>query len=117
MKKVCFTAMMLAGSIASASAMDLRSEGFKKMSGPQIKAAFAGHEFADDVHFAFRYTADGFIQGMGMGSKVARRWRVQKDEICETDANGEECFAVWRKGPVVRFVLGDDMVFAEGQLK
>jgi hypothetical protein len=52
-----------------------------------------------------------------MGAKVSRRWRAQKDEPCETDSLGENCYSIWRKGPIVRFVIGDDGVFAEGTLK
>jgi hypothetical protein len=108
--------LILVASCASTRA-DLRSEGFRKLTGPQIRTAFAGHTFADDVHFSFRYARSGQIEGMGMGARVSRRWRVQKDELCETDKTDENCFSIWRKGDVVRFVVGDDGVFAEGTLK
>lgn len=108
--------LIFVATCASAHA-DLRSEGFRKLTGSQIRAAFAGHTFADDVHFSFRYARSGEIEGMGMGAKTSRRWRVQKDELCETDKTDENCFSIWRKGDVVRFVVGDDGVFAEGTLK
>jgi hypothetical protein len=100
-----------------AVADDLRAEGFKKLTGAQIRAAFSGHTFADDVHFSFHYAPSGAIEGMSMGAKAARRWRVQKDELCEADAIDENCFSIWRSGTVVRLVIGDDGVFTEGTLK
>lgn len=109
--------LAVAGAIAPAAATDLLAEGFRKLTGSQIRAAFAGRTFADDVHFSFLYTARGTIEGSGMGTKVSRRWRVEKDELCETDGDGENCFSIWRKGQTVRFVIGDDGVFTEGTLK
>ena len=109
--------LVVAGATAPAAATDLRAEGFRMLTGSQIRAAFAGRTFADDVHFSFLYTATGKIEGTGMGTKVSRRWRVQKNELCETNSFGENCYAIWRKGEIVRFVIGDDGVFAEGTLK
>src|SRR3954447_20053554 len=115
--KTILTAVAMAGALAPAIAEDLGAEGFRKLTGSQIRAAFAGRTFADDVHFSFLYTATGAIEGTGMGAKVSRRWRVQKDELCETDSFGENCYSIWRKGEIVRFMIGDDGVFAEGTLK
>jgi hypothetical protein len=115
--RTILAALAMAGSIGPALATDLRAEGFRMLTGSQIRAAFAGRTFADDVHFSFLYTAAGKIEGTAMGAKVSRRWRAQKDELCETDSFGENCYSIWRKGPIVRFVIGDDGIFAEGTLK
>ena len=95
---------------------DPKSEGFKKLNGAQIRQAFPGHTFSDEVHFAFRYIAGGTIEGSGMGKKVSRKWKVVKDDLCVTDTFGENCYAIWKKGVAVKFMI-DDNVFNEGVLK
>jgi hypothetical protein len=96
---------------------DPKSDGFRKLSGPAIKQAFSGHTFSDEVHFAFRYTPTGDLEGMGMGSKVSRKWRILKDELCVTDSVGENCYAVWRKGPEVKLIMEDSDLSLDGLLK
>ena len=106
-----------AGILAFPARSDPKSEGFKKLTGAQIRQAFSGHTFSDDVHFAFRYIAGGAIEGSGMGKKVARKWWLVHDELCITDSFGENCYAIWKKGSAVKFTFGDDLVFVEGKLK
>ena len=96
---------------------DPKSEGFRKLNGAQIKQAFSGHTFSDEVHFTFRYLAGGTIEGSGMGKQVSRKWWVVKDDLCITDSFGENCYAIWKKGSAVKFVFGGDAVFVEGVLK
>jgi hypothetical protein len=112
--------IVLAISLAmvTAARADPKAEGFRKLNGAEIKRAFSGHTFSDEVHFSFRYLAGGVIEGAGMGKKVSRTWRVEKDALCITDTFGENCYAIWKKGPAVKFVTSDDaVVFAEGVLK
>jgi hypothetical protein len=96
---------------------DPKAYGFRKLSGPAIKQAFSGHTFSDEVHFAFRYTPTGDLEGMGMGSKVSRKWRILTDELCVTDSVGEKCYAVWRKGPAVKLIMEDSDLSLDGLLK
>jgi hypothetical protein len=103
--------------LAAPALADPKSEGFKKLTGAQIRRAFPGHTFSDEVHFAFHYMAGGTIEGEGMGKKVSRKWSVVKDELCVTDSFGEYCYAIWRNGTAVKFVIGADAVFVEGFLK
>jgi hypothetical protein len=94
-----------------------QAEGFKKLTGPQIRAAFVGKTFTDDTHFSFRYKPDGSVQGMSMGKKVTDKWRLVNDELCVTDKLGETCYAVWRKGSAVRLQIGDGGLSLDGHLK
>ncbi len=104
--------------IVAAARADPKSEGFRKLNGAQIKQAFSGRAFSDEIHFAFRYLPGGAIEGSGMGKKVSRKWRVAKDDLCVTDTSGENCYAIWKKGSAVKFVFGEDaLVFVEGVLK
>lgn len=93
------------------------ADGFKKLTGLQIRAAFAGKTFTDDTHFSFRYRPDGSIQGMSMGKTVTNKWRTDKDELCVTDKLGETCYAVWRKGASVRLLFGGHGLSLDGDLK
>jgi hypothetical protein len=55
--------LVLAGSIAShARAASPGEEGFRRLSAKQIRHAFVGRIFSDEVHFADRYLADGRIE-------------------------------------------------------
>jgi hypothetical protein len=101
----------------AANAGSPQAEGFKKLTGPQIRAAFVGKTFTDDTHFSFRYLAGGAVQGMSMGKKVNDKWRLDKDQLCVTDHLGETCYAVWRKGAAVRLVVGESSLSLDGDLK
>ena len=83
----------------------------------QIRQAFSGHTFSDDVHFAFKYLPGGIMEGSGMGKKLSLKWWVAKDQLCDTESSGENCYAIWKKGSTVKFTYGDDLVFVEVSLK
>lgn len=104
--------------IAPALAASPQAEGFKKLDGTQIRQAFSGKEFGDDVHFAYRYKANGVVQGMSMGKKVTSTWKVAKDQLCVTDSSrGETCYLVWKKGSAVKLVTGESDLGLDGFLK
>lgn len=117
------TAILTRASLAAALAMtpalaaSPQAEGFKKLNGPQIQRAFAGKTFTDGVHFSLRYVTGGTIQGTRMGKKVADKWVVAKDRLCMTDSFGENCYAVWIKGPFVRLAIDGSDFSLEGSLK
>jgi hypothetical protein len=108
--------LILVASCANASA-DLRSEGFERLTGAQIRDSFSGRTFSDDVHFSFLYTQSGAFEGAGMGKKASGKWWVEGDQLCQSDSDGENCFEIWRKHNAVLFVLGEDFVFSEGTLE
>ncbi len=102
---------------ADAPAMaDPSTEGFRKLNALEIRRAFAGRTFSDDVHFSFWYAPDGRVEGTGMGVKVTNRWRTDRDELCVTDANGESCYGVWKKGGAVKLIIGDQDISLDGDL-
>jgi hypothetical protein len=94
-----------------------QSEGFRRLSAPQIVQAFTGKTFSDDTHFSFRYRPKGLIEGMSMGRKVENKWRVEKDLLCETSRTGESCYSVWKKGQAVKLVVDGTEVIVDGFLR
>jgi hypothetical protein len=60
--------------------------------------------FTDGTHFSTRYHADGTVDGVSMGQKVANRWTTEADELCITNRFGELCYAVWMRGTDVELV-------------
>ena len=100
-----------------ALALDLAGQGYRKLAGPAIREAFVGRTFTDGTHFSTRYHADGTIDGMNMGKKIASRWAIVDDELCVTNRFGEFCYAVWKKGSDVQLVYGDSDTTLYGYLQ
>ena len=92
-------------------------QGFKKLTGGQIRAAFVGKVFSDGTHFSNRYKADGTIEGVSMGKKILNKWKITKDTLCIADSRDELCYAVWIKGKEVKLVYEDSDVVLDGTLK
>jgi hypothetical protein len=92
-------------------------QGYRKLTGPQIRKAFAGKLFSDEAHFANRYKADGTIDGTSMGKKTAETWKIVKDDLCLTNSFGELCYAVWIKGKEVQLVYGGSDTTIYGTLQ
>lgn len=113
---LAFLTVMTGTADAQDDLTTLRTQGFRELKGPQIKSSFGGRMFSDQVHFAFRYYRDGRLEGSGMGTKVVRRWWVSADELCQTEAVGENCFTVWQRRDETKLVSGDT-VFSEGTLR
>lgn len=109
--------LILALSISPAFAASPQAEGFRKLTGSQIRRAFSGKEFSDGVHFSCRYLAGGIIQGTKMGKKIADKWVISKDNLCVTDSFGENCYAVWIKGSTVKLTVDGSEFSLEGFLK
>lgn len=94
-----------------------QSDGFRRLSAPQIVQAFAGKSFSDDTHFSFRYRPNGLIEGMSMGRKVMDKWKVEDNRLCVTDRFGETCYAVWKKGEAVKLAVDGTDVVVDGFLQ
>ncbi|WP_159731473.1 hypothetical protein [Methylosinus sp. Ce-a6] len=103
--------------ISPAYAAARPAEGFRKLTGPQIRRAFTGKQFSDGVHFSYRYVADGTIQGMKMGKKVVDKWAVATNKLCVTDHFGETCYDVWIKNSAVKLTIDGSDFSVEGTLK
>jgi hypothetical protein len=75
-------------------------ENFRQLSGPQIRARFAGMDLTDEAHWREAYERDGTFRSRGMGQTRAGKWRIQEDELCidlgmENDSG---CYEVWMSG-------------------
>lgn len=109
--------LVLALSVSPAGAASSQAEGFRKLTGSQIRRAFTGKQFSDGVHFSYRYVAGGAVQGMRMGKKVADKWTVAKDKLCVTDHFGETCYDIWIKNSAVKLTIDGSDFSVEGTLK
>jgi hypothetical protein len=92
-------------------------QGFRKLTGGQIRAAFVGKVFSDDTHFSNQFKADGTIDGVSMGKKISNKWKLDKDTLCIKDSMDELCYAVWIKGRDVQLVYEDTDVILSGSVK
>jgi hypothetical protein len=79
-------------------------QGFRKLTGLQIRAVFVGKTFSDETHFSNHYKADGTINGYSMGKKILNTWKIVADELCITNSFDDFCYAVWKKGIDVQLV-------------
>ena len=71
----------------------------KKLSGAQIRAAFAGMQLTDDVHWRDVYERDGTLRSFSMGTKKIGRWAVEHDELCLYFNDSDDgCYDVSRAG-------------------
>lgn len=110
-------ALLFVASSWPAYAESPADQGYRKLTGPQIRRAFVGKVFSDESHFSDRFKADGTIDGYSMGKKVSDTWKIAKDELCITNSFGELCYAVWKKGIDVQLVYKDSDITLYGSVK
>ncbi len=111
-------ALLAAGLLISpALAASAESEGFKKLTGPQIQRALNGKQFSDGVHFSYRFAVGGKLQSTRMGKTTPDKWAVSKDKLCMTDSFGENCYDVWAKGSAVKLAIDGSDALLEGFVK
>jgi hypothetical protein len=91
-------AVMLCG--FSSANSSVAAEDFKKLNSAQIRRAFPGMEFTDQVHWAERYGADGKLTTREMGTTRVGTWRVEDDQLCVDlgKEGGRGCYEVWMSG-------------------
>lgn len=109
--------LVAALSISPALAASPDSEGFKRLTGPQIQRALNGKQLSDGVHFSYRFATGGKLQSTGMGKTKTDKWAVSKDKLCMTDGFGENCYVVWAKGSAVKLTIDGPEPFLEGFVK
>ena len=110
-----YFALVLATPVLAASP---QAEGFKKLTGAQIRSAFVGKTFTDDTHFSLRYMPGGVIGGMNMGKTVKNnKWAIFGNELCITDNFGDTCYAVWKKAGAVKLTIGGSDLSIDGVVK
>jgi hypothetical protein len=56
-----FRKILLAGPLAAGVSAALAAEPFRQLTGPEIKARFAGMEFTDEVHWAMVFGCDSSL--------------------------------------------------------
>jgi len=80
-----------------ATSCTFAAEQFKKISGSQIRAKFAGMEMTDEVHWRDAYQRDGSFNSRSMGRTRIGKWLVRKDELCVDVGPGTDsgCYEVW----------------------
>jgi hypothetical protein len=87
----------LALMVASTSAAEQK---FRKLTGQQIRAKFAGMELTDEVHWYDFYDRNGTLLSSSMGKKRVGKWWIAKDQLC-IDVDGEtmvRCYEVRASG-------------------
>ncbi len=99
-----FPLIVLASITGSAAAQ----EHWRDVRGAALTAMFSNKEFADGVHFAYQFRANGSFTGTEMSKDVSGSWRVRKDAFCwkwlrPTGPN--ECYEVQQDGPHVRLLI------------
>src|SRR5215471_21588666 len=98
MKTKAKTIQILALACALFATFDtLAVEQFKKISGSQIRAKFAGMEMTDEVHWRDAYQRDGSFNSRSMGRTRIGKWLVRKDELCVDVGPGTDsgCYEIW----------------------
>ena len=120
--RFCCTVLLIVGipELATADpalANGPAGQGFRKLTGSQIRNAFVDRLFSDDTHFSDRFKADGTIEGVSMRKKVANKWKVDKDRLCIKESMHELCYVVWIKGRNVQLVYEDTDVILSGSIR
>jgi hypothetical protein len=92
---------ILAGALALALLSTAAAQqGFRKLTGQQIRAKFAGMELTDEVHWYDFYDRSGTLLSSSMGKKRVGKWWIEKDQLC-IDVDGEtmvRCYEVRASG-------------------
>jgi hypothetical protein len=87
-------ALACAAGIAGVAA----EEGFKKLSGAQIRTQFTGMQLTDGAHWGESYQPGGRLVTEEDGQqKATGTWQVENDRLC-TDFGkdmGRRCYDVW----------------------
>src|SRR3954470_16166528 len=79
-----------------------RAETFRRLSGAQIKARFAGMDVSDGVHWRDSYARDGGVTSQSMGKRRSGTWRVENNQLCiDLGAESGGCYEVWLAGAKV----------------
>lgn len=83
-------------------------EQWRDVRGAALTAMFSNKEFADGVHFAYQFRADGSFTGTEMSKDVSGSWRVRKDAFCwkwVRPTGPDECYEVQQDGTHVRLLI------------
>jgi hypothetical protein len=94
------------------------ADDFRRLTGSQVRAAIAGMEFTDEVHWVELYGTGGTVTSLAMGKKTVGKWRVDGDELCVEFEDSADCFEVSQAGARLRLKRsGTDGSPIEGVLR
>lgn len=104
--------------VVTFAAQGLAAEKFRRLTGAQIQARFAGMELSDGVHWRDLYAPDGTLTSQSMGRPRSGKWHVDQDQLClDLGADSGGCYEVWLAGSKVEFRReGLDGAMLEGNL-
>ncbi|MBV5295477.1 MAG: hypothetical protein JZU58_24340 [Curvibacter lanceolatus] len=71
-----------------------------ELTGPQIKAAFAGKVISEGAHWSAYLLPDGRTKSIELGHPHRGRWKIVGNELCVriNESAAPECWTVLRKG-------------------
>lgn len=99
------TVLRLQGIVAVALIMcggppqSLADDGFRRLSGAEIKRLVTGKTVTDDVHYTDYFKADGSYEGVFMNKRLTGAWKVKGAELCITRGpEPSQCDEFWRSG-------------------
>jgi hypothetical protein len=114
----CLRSAVAAVFIIAVATQGVAADKFKRLTGKEIQARFAGMELTDDVHWRDLYERDGTLRSQSMGKQRTGKWSVKSDELClDLGADSGGCYQVWLAGNNVEFRReGLDGSMLEGKL-
>jgi hypothetical protein len=83
-------------------------EHWRPVKGAALRQLFSDKEFADGVHFAYQFKADGTFTGTEMAKAASGSWRVRQDQLCWAwlqPPGPDECYDVQQDGAHVRLLI------------
>jgi len=97
-------AASLTGALSAAVAVPTSAETFRRPTGAQIRARFAGMDMSDGVHWRDSFSRDGTLKSVSMGKQQSGTWRVEENQLC-TDLGKDSggCYEAWIAGANVEF--------------
>jgi hypothetical protein len=118
LRSAVVAALLSALAVQGFAAPGFAAEKFRRLSGKEINARFAGMELSDDVHWRDVYERDGTLKSQSMGKQRAGKWSVKGDQLCiELGADTGGCYDVWLAGSNAEFRReGLDGAMLEGRL-
>jgi hypothetical protein len=83
-------------------------EHWRAIKGAALHDLFKDKEYADGVHFAYQFKADGTFTGTEMMKTVSGSWHVRQDRLCwawQQPPGPQECYDVQQDGMHVRLLV------------
>lgn len=96
---------MLVLGLGCSPALAGEQPGWEKLTGARLRSTFTNVELGDDVHFVYRFRADGSFEGTEMAKHISGTWRTTAKEFCwhwAQPPGDEECHTIKRNGQSIR---------------